>query len=390
MAQVRKLANNMSHSHTHTHEIDYKTAFVIEKLPNSQVKITGEIPFAELEAERNSALVALGKDLEIDGFRKGHVPTPILVKHVGEMAILGEMAERAVAHSYPHIIHEHQIDAIGQPAIEITKLAPNNPLGLKIVVAVVPMFDLPDYVQLAKEVNKEKSDVEVTDEELEKQIKDIQRQKLAYERLQQKAVAKAKLDSSETSPEDAPDDTKSDNFDEDDLPELNDESAKSLGRPGQFESLADLKSKLREHLVIEKTQQNNAKQRASITDKIIDSTTIDLPQILIDSELNQMWAQLGDDIERADLKIEDYLKHLKKTKEDMLKEWSPVAEKRAKLQLILNEIAKKENILPAIEKVNEQTKELLQHFKDADEQRVRMYVASVLMNEEVMKWLESK
>jgi len=82
------------------------------------------------------------------------------------------------------------------------------------------------------------------------------------------------------------------------------------------------------------------------------------------------------------------LSHIKKTKDDLKAEWTPAAEKRAKLQLVLNEIAKKEEIVPDAEKVNEQTKELLERFKDADEQRVRLYVASVLLNEEVMKSLE--
>ncbi len=141
---------------------------------------------------------------------------------------------------------------------------------------------------------------------------------------------------------------------------------------------------------IEKKQQNAAKHRADITDGIIAKTEMTLPQILIDSEINQMFAQMEEDLERAELKMDDYLTHIKKTKEDLKKEWTPAAETRAKLQLLLNEIAKVENITPDMEKVNEQTKELMERFKDADEYRVRLYVASVLLNEAVMKSLESK
>ena len=82
---------------SHNHSVDFKKAFTVEKLDGSQVKITGELPYAELESERNAALVALGKNVEIDGFRKGHVPTKVLEKHLGEMAILAEMAERAIS-----------------------------------------------------------------------------------------------------------------------------------------------------------------------------------------------------------------------------------------------------------------------------------------------------
>ena len=88
--------------------------------------------------------------------------------------------------------------------------------------------------------------------------------------------------------------------------------------------------------------------------------------------------------------MDDYLTHIKKTKDDMKAEWTPAAEKRAKLQLVLNEIAKAEKIVPNAEAVNDQTKDLLERFKDADEHRVRLYVASVLLNEEVMKKLEEK
>ena len=71
-----------------------------------------------------------------------------------------------------------------------------------------------------------------------------------------------------------------------------------------------------------------------------------------------------------------------------MKEWEPAAEKRAKLQMTLNEIARVEKMSPDKDKVEEQTKILMQRFKDADEQRVRLYVASVLLNEDVMQMLE--
>ena len=102
-----------------------------------------------------------------------------------------------------------------------------------------------------------------------------------------------------------------------------------------------------------------------------------------------MFAQMEDDLKRAELNMDDYLTHIKKTKEDLAAEWKPAAEKRAKLQLVLNEIARKEEMSPDIEKVNEQTKELLERFKDADEHRVRLYVASVILNEDVMQKLET-
>ncbi|NCO62203.1 hypothetical protein GW879_01985, partial [Candidatus Kaiserbacteria bacterium] len=157
----------------------------------------------------------------------------------------------------------------------------------------------------------------------------------------------------------------------------------------QFTGIDDFKTKLREHLEIEKKQEVETKHRAIITDEIIKQTTVDLPQILIDSELNQMFFQMNEDLERANLKMDDYLKHIKKTKEELEKEWTPAAEKRAQLQLILNEIAKDSDIKPDEKQLEEQVKQLLEQFKDADERRVRIYVASMMTNEAVMKMLEA-
>jgi trigger factor len=375
---------------SHSHSVDFKKAFTVEELPDSQIKISGELPYAELQSERNAALVALGKDLEIDGFRKGNIPTPVLEKHLGEMTILGEMAERAISHSYPHIVEAHQLEVIGQPQIEVKKIAPNNPLAFSITVAVVPTFELPDYKAVAKEVNKTRPTDKVTDEEVEEKIKEIQKQKRAYERMQELSQQSNEDADKEATDLPTPEsvDKKVKEDEDAPLPELTDEYVKTLGQPGQFETVADFKTKLRKHLEVEKKQNNAAKHRADITDGIIEKTDISLPAILVDSEINQMFAQMQEDLDRSNLKMEDYLTHIKKTKDELKKEWTPAAEKRAMLQLVLNEIAKKEEIVPDVEAVETQTKELLERFKDADEHRVRLYVASVLLNEKVMKSLE--
>jgi len=288
---------------------------------------------------------------------------------------------------------EHKIEAIGHPQIEVTKIAPENPLAFTITVAVVPTFTLPDYNKIAEDFNKNRADDEVTEEELNEKIKEIQTQKRAYERMQElskKNAEKAESDGTTELPTPESEADKGAITEDTPLPELTDELVKTLGQPGQFETVEGFKTKLREHLEIEKKQHNAAKHRADITDAIIDKTDITLPQILIDSEINQMFAQMQEDLDRANLKMDDYLAHIKKTKDDMKKEWTPAAEKRAQLQLVLNQIAKKEEIVPDADTVDAQTKELLEKFKDADEHRVRLYVASVILNEAVMKGLEAK
>lgn len=395
--------------------MDFVKDFTVTKEEGSQVKIDGEIPFAELEKHRSAAIAQYGKDMEIDGFRKGHVPDAEVVKRVGEMALLSEMAERALSVAYPEACKVHNIDAIGYPQLAIKKIAEDNPLGFTATVAVVPEVKLGDYKKLATEANQEKATTEVTDEEVEKQIKDILRQKVAYERMQ--AAAKKKADAGDATDLPTPETVEKESDEpeththadgtvhegpaheeendvkavtDDEIPELTDELVKELGQPGQFESVDDFKAKIREHLGIEKEREVNAAHRAKITDAVIEASDMELPKILVDSEIDQMFAQMNEDLTRANLKMEDYLGHIKKTKEELAEEWKPAAEKRAQLQLILNEIAKVEDITPDKDAVEAQVAQLLEQHKDADEARVRVYVTSVMTNEAVMKMLEEQ
>lgn len=383
----------------------------VTKEAGSTVKIEGELPFAELEAHRSAAIKHLGKNVKLDGFREGHIPENILIKHVGEMNILAEMAERALARVYPTIVKERELEVIGHPQISLTKLAEGNPLGFSATVAVMPGITLPDYKKIASEIKKDETSV--TDADLEDAIKGILRQKMAYERLQKKAAAKEESEAKEAqtqkenvgtgnatelpTPEseaakkaDSAGDTDEpitteEEFNKLPLPELTDEYVKGLG---EFSTVEDFKTKLRQHLEIEKQKEATQKHRAAITDAIVEKSEMELPQVMIDSEIGQMFAQMEEDLKRSNLKIDDYLAHVKKTKEEIAKDWSPAAEKRAKLQLVLNEITKKEDVSVDQGKVEHEVEHLLEHYKDADQERVRIYVETILKNEEVMKMLE--
>ena len=373
--------------------MDFIATFTVTKEPDSQVKIEGEIPFSELQKHRGKAIAELGKNLEMPGFRKGSVPEKMIIAQVGEMAILSDMAERALEEVYPIALKEHKIDAIGYPKISITKIAPENPLGFSALVAVLPKIALPDYKKVAKEMNAKRPSEEVTDDEVDAQIKDILRQKLAYERLQNKA-GQTHTHADGTVHEGPDHDEEGHELEEEEaeqpLPELTDEYVQTLGQAGQFASVSDFKAKIREHVEIQKKQDVAASHRAQITDAIIEKTQMELPQVLVDTEIEQMFAQMNEDLSRANLKMEDYLQHIKKTQEELKKEWEPAAQKRAKLQLVLNEIAKMEKTEPDKAQLEAQVEQLLSQYKDADESRVRIYVASVMQNEAVMKMLEEQ
>ena len=378
--------------HNHEEHTEAVKTFTITKGAKSTVTIEGEIPFEILEKERSGALQELGKDLEIKGFRKGHIPENTLAKTLGEMTVLNEMAERVLRHFYGHILEEYDIDAIGRPTITITKLAIHNPFGFKMEVATVPSVALPDYKKIAHAINQTKEASSLTEKEIVDAIERIQRQKLSYDRLQDKArqrqASEAARKEGLTLP--TPDTVEADK--EEDatklpIPDLTDDYVKTLGA---FDSVDAFKNQVAEHLEKEKMEEALSRHRALLTDSLIEGSTIDLPEVLIQSEIGQMFGQMEEELTRAGLTIDGYLEHVKKTREDMVKEWTPTAETRAKTQLILNEIAKKESIVPKTEDVELGVNQLLETYKDADPVRVRIYVASMQQNNEVMKFLESQ
>lgn len=380
-------------SHNHSHHTDVTKTFVVTKGPKSTATITGEVPFEILEEERKGALAALGQDLELKGFRKGHVPDSMIEKHFGEMAVLTEMAERVLHHFYGHILHEHKLDAISRPTINITKLAPGNPFGFTIELQVLPEVILPDYKKIAAGKNKEKEDAALTDKEIEEAIERIQRQKLSYERIQEKAKKRAAAEEAQKNgvtlptPETVGEADPEEDITKLPLPALTDEYVKTLGA---FDSVDAFKKQVAEHLEREKKEEAMSKQRAGITDALIEGSTIDLADILVETEIAQMFGQMEEELSRAGLTISGYLDHVKKTREDMIKEWTPTAEKRAKTQLILNEIAKKESLAPKSEDIEREAAPLLAQYKNADPTRVRIYVASMLQNNAVMEFLEKQ
>jgi trigger factor len=349
---------------------DY-TNISIDKKPESEVVITGEIPIESLEHYRASVIKNLSKEASLPGFRKGHVPEKILVEKIGEQKILEDIAEQALGDAYPHIVMEHKLAVIGRPQVSITKLAPGNPIGFTIHTAVLPEFTLPDYKKIAKESLEGPDDILVTDEEVDKVLMEVRRGRARLQKIE-KEKAGEKIEEPKEG-------------DKENLPELDDTFVATLG---DFKTVADFKTRVREDLIKEKEMKAKEKKRVAMSEKIIEETSIPLPKIIIESELDKMMAQMEDDVARMNMKFEDYLAHVKKTREDLRKEWTEQAKKRASLQLILNAIAEKEKIAADHDEIHKQMDHILEHFKDANPDSVHTYVETQLTNEAVFQFLE--
>ena len=345
----------------------------VKVLEKSRVEITGSIPTAIWEKNRAEAIKYINDSVSLDGFRKGMVPENILVGKVGEAAILEEMAEISLSKAYLDIIMEEKIDAIGKPEIQVTKLATRNPLEFKIVTAIVPVIKLPDYKKIAKtEAAKSSPDeLKVEEKDIEDAILRIRKSRVSHEgHDHEKMTAEEHEKSIEAS-----------------MPELTDDFVKSLG---DFNDIPDFRNKLSAMIAEQKVDAAKEKSRVRIADAISDKSTVELPDVIVESELNRTESQFRADIERMGVKLEDYLQHAKKTLEEVRVEWRPHAEKKAKLQIILNEIAKLEKIVPAKEEVETEVNHIVEHYADADRERATAYAETVLTNEKVFQFLESK
>lgn len=334
-------------------------------LPNSRVEIGGEITIEALEKFKIKAIDHFKNELSIPGFRKGHVPEKIILEKIGELALLEEAGELALKEVFPEIINETKVDALGMPEVKINKLALGNPMSFIITIDVFPTFTLPDYKGEAKKLNVTKETTEVTEKDIDDTIKEILRMKHKEA--------------------DGDKDTQSESTDT--VPELTDELVKSIGR---FENVEDFKNKVKDGLLKEKEFKAKEKIRLETIKVLIDKSNIEIPRILIESELDRMFIQFTDDISRMGMKIDEYLKRIEKTTEDVRREWEKDAKERVSMELILQKIREEEKIEASEEEIEKEVKHLLEHYKDADPVRAKHYFSHLIGNEKVFEFLENQ
>ncbi|HWA31954.1 MAG TPA: trigger factor [Candidatus Paceibacterota bacterium] len=346
----------------------------IKKLPKSEAELEGELEAEAFEQYFDKALKKIGETFEMDGFRKGKVPENILLAKVPGIRILEEAASQALSELYPKVIEEHKLDAIGRPEISITKLARKNPLGFKIKTALLPEVKLPDYKELAKkilaEVAKENKDLTVTDKEMEDTIMDIRKSRAPRKPMSEAAREGAGAEEVK-----------------EELPAFDDEFVRSLG---PFKDVTDFKTKLRENIKLEKENMEKEKTRLKMIEKIIEKSEVEMPELLVEAELDKILYRMESDVSQMGLRFEDYLKHLKKSAEELRKDFRGDAEKKAKLGLVLNKIAAAEKILADETEVAQEVEHILEHYKDADPERAAAYAENVITNEKVFKFLEGQ
>lgn len=353
----------------------------VKKLDKSEVEISGKIEASVFAGYEDKALERINERVELQGFRKGKAPLDIVRKNVPEMELLEEMAESALYDNYMKILEDNKIDAIGRPQISITKIGKGSDLEFKIVTAVLPEIKLGDYKGIAKKENKKeenKKEIVIEDADLEKVINDLRKMRAEQARPphehkegeteEEHAKAHAEIPESE-------------------WPKFDDEFAKTFG---DFKTAEELREKIKGNLKTEKETEQKDRARLAIIEELVKQSEGEIPNILIESEIDKIIYKLEADISNVGFKFEDYLKQIGKTNEDLRKEFHADAEKRAKLQMIIHSISDKENLKPTEEEIEKEVTQITSMYKEADPARARAYVEQMLENEKVFRFLDEQ
>ncbi|MEJ5915255.1 trigger factor [Pseudokineococcus sp. 1T1Z-3] len=140
----------------------------VETLTPTRVKLTVEVPLAELQPSLDKAYREIGKQVTVPGFRKGKVPPRIIDQRVGRGAVLQEAVNDALPTFYSQAAQEQELRVLGQPSVEVTQVPvdADSQLAFTAEVDVRPQVDLPDYASLEVSVD----DVEISEEDVQTRL----------------------------------------------------------------------------------------------------------------------------------------------------------------------------------------------------------------------------
>ncbi len=158
-------------------------------LGKSQIELRVVLSLDEFKPHIEKGAEKVSKDVKIEGFRPGKAPYDVLKAKIGEMTILEEAARIAINKTITEVIDKHvESQPVGQPKIDIIKLAPDNPLEYKVVLATLPEVKLGEYKDL--KIKEDKTDAE--DKEVEKLINDLRemrvQEKITLQHCKLKAI----------------------------------------------------------------------------------------------------------------------------------------------------------------------------------------------------------
>ena len=416
-------------------------------LEKGQVELSVELSIEEMAPLMEKGAESLSKEIKIEGFRPGKAPLSVLKQKIGELAIMEEAVKISLNKNIYKIIDENIKDreVVGQPEVEITKLAPNNPVEYKIKVSILPEVKIGKY----KDLNLKQEKLVVKEEEVNKIINDLLEMR-AKETISDKSIEKGDkviasvnlfIDNVPVEDGQNPEVTiltgKNyfvDGFDKNivglkkgdkkefslvypekhynknlagklvdfkveikevyqrELPELNDDLAKIF----QFKNVAALKENIQKTVEIQKQREDDQKMEIKLLEKIVeDSKFGDIPESLVKNEASLMMKEMESSIASQGGSFNDYLQSINKSQDQLMLEILPNATKRVKSALILKEIAKEEKmsiseaeLSKEIESTKKRYEKSPEAIKNIESPHYKAYLENSLLNQKTIDSLK--
>ncbi len=368
------------------------------------VKFTMEFTAEEFEQAQIKVYQDAKNQFEIPGFRKGKAPRSIIEKHYGEGIFFEDAIDALFRQSYGNALSELDLEVIDSPAAEFSKIAKGEGFTVTITVDCFPIVEVKDY----KGVEIEKVTQEVKDEDVENELKAVQkrnarmllverpakegdtvlfdyagfvgdeqfeggtaeRQELVLgsgmfipgfeeqligatpgEKVDVKVTFPTEYHAEDLAGKDAVFHCLVHEIKEEQLPELDDEFAKDVS---EYDTLEELKNANRERLEsYAKSSAENQMKDAAIV-KVVEANEVEIPRAMVEDEIERMINELNQQFRYQGITIDKYLEFTGKNMADFREEIRPEAEKAVKTRIILMSIAEAEKIEVSAEEMEEE------------------------------------
>lgn len=392
----------------------------IKNLPKGLIEISFSVLPAEYEPYLLRAAEDLSRETTIPGFRPGNAPYEIIKQRFGEVKILEAALPLIVKHYYKEVAIREGLETIDEPKISVTRLAPGNPLDYKLTVALLPKVNLGDW----EKIHLDKKDVHVSGEAVDRALEDLRKEQTKEAVVSRPATKEDKvLVDMEMSRDNVPleggaaknhavylnekyyipgladelvgisagetrkfslsfpnehyqkslagqtvDFTiKARDVYELLLPPLDDAFAQGLGQ----KTIAGLRDLVQTNLQADADMREAGRQEIAALDKIIAVSRFDeIPEVLINAEIDRMLSELEHSITARGLEFNKYLEQIKKSVADLKLEFASGAVQRVKATLVVREVAKQKNIDVSDQEMADEVVRLLNLCKnDAEAQK---------------------
>ena len=367
----------------------------VENLEHNMAKLTIEVSAEELEKALNTAYNKQKRQISVPGFRKGKVPRAMIEKMYGAEIFYEDAANELMQQTYPSAVDESGVDIVSRPTVDVVQIEKGKPFIYTAEVATRPEVTLGKYMG----VTVTKIDTSVTEDEVEAELEN-QRNTNArtvtvtdrpvkegdtavidfegfvdgvafdggkaenhsleigshsfIDTFEDQLVGKNAGDEVEvnvTFPEEyqaadlagkpAVFKVKINEIKAKELPELNDEFAQDVAG---VDTLAEYKEELKKNLTEKKENEAKKTKEDEAIQKIIDKSKMDLPEAMIDTQCETMVNEFAQRIAQSGLSMDQYLQFSGMTVDQLKEQVRPEAETRIKSSLVLEQIAKEENI----------------------------------------------